>query len=55
MAIVGFLQRSFERVLPRAVLDRVRKSETPDAPRYCLYGHVVFSGNNLCNYGHHRA
>lgn len=23
--------------------------------RVCAYGHAVFSGNNLCNYGHHAA
>jgi hypothetical protein len=55
MDIIRFIQRSLERVLPRAVLDRFRKSGTPAPARFCLYGHEVFSGNNLCSYGHHAA
>ena len=55
MNIVGLIQQSLGKVLPRELTERFRRSETPAQARLCPYGHEVFSGNNVCNYGHHAA
>jgi hypothetical protein len=44
MSILTFIQRKFE---------WFRKNPVPAQARLCQFGHAVFSGNNLCNYGHH--
>jgi len=53
MDIVGMIERNLGRVLPRELLARWRVGASPEAPLLCPYGHEVFSGNKVCNYGHH--
>jgi hypothetical protein len=55
MQITQFIQRKFERLLGRDVFAWTGKDRTPVTARFCKYGHAVFSGNNLCTYGHHAA
>jgi hypothetical protein len=55
MEIVRFIQRKVERVLSHDMFQRFRKNRLPATARFCQYGHAVFSGNNLCSYGHHAA
>jgi hypothetical protein len=55
MEIVRFIQRKVERVLSHDMFQRFRKSGLPATGRFCKFGHAVFSGNNLCTYGHHAA
>src|SRR3954469_12390565 len=52
MGILAFIKRKLEWV--RALDTFVFRRNRPAAPaRFCEFGHTVFSGNNLCNYGHH--
>ena len=53
MDIVRLIERNLGRVLPRNLIDRFRRSDASAPARLCPYGHEVFSGNNVCNYGHH--
>ena len=54
MEIVKFFQRMMQRILGRPlVYERVERSPAPSI--VCAYGHAVFSGTKLCNYGHHAA
>jgi len=55
MGILQLIRQKLERVLGRSVLVDSRGERPADSARLCLYGHTVFSGNNLCNYGHHAA
>jgi hypothetical protein len=55
MKLFGFIQRTFERVLAHDVFKRFWKNRPPASARLCKFGHAVFSGNNLCTYGHHAA
>jgi hypothetical protein len=54
MEILAFIGRKFEWVRARGIFGVFRRR--PAAPvRFCEFGHAVFSGNKLCNYGHHAA
>jgi hypothetical protein len=55
MEVLKLIRRKFERVLGHGVFGRLRTDREPAAARLCKYGHAVFSGNNLCSYGHHAA
>ena len=57
MNIIRQIERRFGRLLSRDVSTRdgVDKDPSPGAVRLCQYGHTVFDGNNLCNYGHRPA
>ena len=55
MEISRLIQRSMDWVLGRNDLGRVVAVRQEDPARFCDYGHAVFSGNNLCGYGHHAA
>lgn len=55
MQIATFFQRNLERVLGNGFFDRFGKDRPETKARVCEYGHAVFSGNNLCSYGHHAA
>jgi hypothetical protein len=50
MSIARFIQR----LLGRDVVEGTAEGPSQTA-RVCAYGHAVFSGNNLCNYGHRAA
>jgi hypothetical protein len=52
MAIATFIRRNFDRLMGRELVERL---ESEPAARICEYGHAVYSGNNLCSYGHHAA
>ncbi len=54
MEIGTFIRRGLDRVMGREVAQQSEGSDAPGAQR-CEYGHPVFSGNNLCSYGHHAA
>lgn len=57
MNIIRQIERRFGRLLGRDVPGRAggdKDSSSPPA-RLCRYGHTVFDGNNLCNYGHRPA
>ncbi len=53
MGIFRFIQRKYEDLGLRK-FGLFGDRPAPSA-RLCEFGHVVFSGNNLCNYGHHAA
>ena len=55
MSIGRFIRRKVERLWGRDVFAWTRKGRLPQATRLCAYGHAVFSGNNLCSYGHRAA
>jgi hypothetical protein len=55
MQVLRYMHRKFERVLAHDMFGRFRKDKQPATARLCKYGHPVFSGNNLCTYGHHAA
>ena len=55
MTITNPIEWMIERILGHDVLERFRGNRTPATARVCVYGHAVFSGNNLCTYGHHGA
>ncbi len=55
MSIGRFIQRKAERLLGRDLFAWTRKGRPPQTARFCAYGHAVFSGNNLCSYGHRAA
>jgi len=57
MNIIRQIERRFGRLLGRDVPGRVDADKDPSsAPvRLCQFGHTVFDGNNLCNYGHRPA
>jgi hypothetical protein len=55
MGIFRFIQQKFEWVLAHTVFGKSRTNRPAAAAPLCKFGHVVFSGNNLCNYGHHPA
>ncbi len=50
MGILAVIQQKLQ-----SIFGRSQKDGQPDAARVCKYGHAVFAGNNLCNYGHHAA
>jgi hypothetical protein len=52
MGILAFIQRKHEWSLP---LGKSVENRSEPAVRKCEFGHTVFSGNNLCSYGHHPA
>ena len=57
MNIIRQIERRFGRLLGRDAPGRAggdKDSSSPPA-RLCRYGHTVFDGNNLCNYGHRPA
>jgi hypothetical protein len=55
MTITKPIEWMIERILGPDVLERFRGNRTPLSPRVCEFGHTVFSGNNMCTYGHHAA
>ena len=55
MQIIKSIERMIERILGQDLLERFRGNRTPAPARVCEFGHAVFSGNNLCSYGHHPA
>jgi len=55
MRILKSIQRMFERGLAHDVFKRFRSNRPAGPARFCKFGHAVFSGNNLCSYGHHAA
>jgi hypothetical protein len=55
MQITKSIERMIERILGQDLLDRLKGDRTPASPRVCEFGHPVFSGNNLCSYGHQAA
>lgn len=54
MDIIRIIERKFGRLLGRWAPGRATggKDSPPTAVRVCQFGHTVFDGNNLCNYGH---
>ena len=55
MRILRSIQQMFERGLAHDVFEQFRRNRPAAPARFCEFGHTVFSGNNLCNYGHHAA
>ena len=55
MTITKPIEWLIERILGYDVLGRLRGNRAPESARVCAFGHAVFSGNNLCTYGHHPA
>jgi hypothetical protein len=57
MDIVRIIERRLGRLLRRDVAGRATDAKDPPSPtiRVCQFGHTVFDGNNLCNYGHRPA
>ena len=57
MDIIRIFERRFGRLLGRDVPGRTTGDKGPPPPtiRLCRFGHTVFDGNNLCNYGHRPA
>ena len=57
MNIIRQIERRFARLLGRDVPGRASDDQEQSSPsvRLCQYGHTVFDGNNLCNYGHRPA
>jgi hypothetical protein len=53
MGILAFIQRKFEWVRELDTFGMFRRNGLAAPARFCEFGHTVFSGNNLCNYGHH--
>lgn len=52
MNIVRIIERRFARLLGRDLAGRTKATPPAATIRLCQYGHTVFDGNNLCNYGH---
>ena len=54
MDIIRNIERKFGQLLGRDVPRPTSRDQGPTAVtgRFCDYGHAVFEGNNLCNYGH---
>ena len=55
MEIARLIRGQLERLLGRVEFARAVNDRQPTTARFCAYGHAVFSGNNLCTYGHHAA
>jgi hypothetical protein len=55
MGILAFIQQKFEWVRELDTFGMFRRNRPAAPARFCEFGHTVFSGNNLCNYGHHAA
>jgi hypothetical protein len=57
MDIVRVIERKLGRLLGRGASGGSDLDKSPPAatPRFCQFGHAVFAGNNLCNYGHRPA
>ena len=55
MGILKSIQRKFRRVLSHGVFGRLARNQPVGSGRFCEYGHSVFSGNDLCRFGHHAA
>ena len=55
MTVAKRIEWMIERILGDDVLRRLKGNRAPESARVCEYGHAVFSGNNLCSYGHHPA
>jgi hypothetical protein len=55
MEVLRFIQRKVEWVLAHDVFERFRRNRPATPARLCQFGHAVFSGNNLCSYGHRAA
>jgi hypothetical protein len=57
MNIIRQIERRLGRLLGRDVPTGAAGDKDPSAAavRFCQYGHTVFDGNNLCNYGHRPA
>lgn len=53
MGILVFFQRKFDWVRALDTFGVFRRNRPAAPARFCEFGHTVFSGNNLCNYGHH--
>jgi len=54
MRIFRFIQQKYEDLTLR-IFGKLFGDRPAPSARLCEFGHVVFSGNNLCNYGHHAA
>jgi hypothetical protein len=55
MGVFTFIQRKYMSALALGNFGNLA-GKGPTAPaRRCEFGHPVFSGNNLCTYGHHAA
>jgi hypothetical protein len=54
MNIVRVIERRLGRLLGREASrqSEADKNSPAVAARLCQYGHTIFDGNNLCNYGH---
>ena len=56
MDIIRIIERKLGRLLGREAPGRAPgEKDAPPAGRLCQFGHTVFDGNNLCNYGHRPA
>ncbi len=55
MNITRFIQQKVERILGRDLFSHTAEERPAQTARLCAYGHAVFSGNNLCSYGHRAA
>ena len=55
MGILSFIQQKLDWVLARDFFEKFRRNRPATPARLCQFGHAVFSGNNLCSYGHHAA
>ncbi len=53
MGMLKSIQRKFRRLLSHGVFGRLARSQPEGSGRLCEYGHSVFSGNDLCRFGHH--
>ena len=54
MGIFRFIQRKYEDLTLR-IFGKFFGARPAPSARLCEFGHAVFSGNNLCNYGHRAA
>lgn len=54
MDIIRRIERKLGRMLGRDASAPVG-ADKDSTTRLCQYGHVVFEGNNRCNYGHRPA
>jgi hypothetical protein len=55
MGIFTFIEQKLGWVLALDTFEKFRRNPQPVPARLCQFGHAVFSGNNVCNYGHHAA
>ena len=55
MTITKSIERLVERILGHDIIGRFTGNRKPAQRRVCEFGHAVFSGNNLCSYGHNAA